>query len=330
MTDTAEPASGVSIISVANTISSKQSLLIIPIVKFFNVPENLLYLIRVLNSEVFGTKSQQSGSPISLRLIDWFVTNYCKKNNIMYNLADYRRKNADASESSRIDASSSSFDNYFFVHDNYKSQLKECSKKHFDPFCRRNRVRFYYKPNAYFKTTVGQLNFFKWALENHVIDYIRENLDAIEKDMNDCIVIAPSEHRKIEKNTKKRTSSESGRLEEPSLVSRFAASGRLEEPSLVSRKAASGSSVVLSAPVGGLSASNADIEQSARSNVAKPLKTNTVGTMAVAQVNPIIAELAPKTKSQKKTSSRQKRKELSSSANKSFTKYSIPTTLTFD
>ena len=176
---------GVYIMSIANTISSKQSLLIIPIVKFFNIPDNLLYLIRVLNSEVFGTKSQTSGSPISLRLIDWFVTNYCKKNNTMYNIADYKNKKRENTSNGTDVATTNSFDNYFFVHDNYKSQLKECSKKHFDPFCRRNRVRFYYKPNAYFKTTVGQLNFFKWALEHHVIDYIRENLDAIEKDMND-------------------------------------------------------------------------------------------------------------------------------------------------
>ena len=291
---------GVYIMSIANTISSKQSLLIIPIVKFFNIPENLMYLIRVLNSEVFGTKTQSSGSPISLRLIDWFVTNYCKKNNVMYNLADYRRKNVDGGDSSS--ATANSFDNYFFVHDNYKSQLKECSKKHFDPFCRRNRVRFYYKPNAYFKTTVGQLNFFKWALENHVIDYIRENLDAVEKDMNDCIVIAPSvpSEKKIEKNTKKRTTSESDRLAEPSRSSHTMASG------------AGGS-----AASGGSSATNATLNASAMA-------------AAATQLNPIIAELTPKTKSQKKTSSRQKRKELSSSANKSFTKYSIPTTITFD
>ena len=33
-------------------------------------------------------------------------------------------------------------------------------------------------------TTVGQLNFFKWALENKVIDYINNNLTKIDKDMN--------------------------------------------------------------------------------------------------------------------------------------------------
>ena len=35
-----------------------------------------------------------------------------------------------------------------------------------------------------FVTTVGQLNFFRWALEKDIIPYIQSNLDAIEKDMN--------------------------------------------------------------------------------------------------------------------------------------------------
>ena len=29
------------------------------------------------------------------------------------------------------------------------------------------------------------MNFFKWAIENKIIDYIKEHYDAIEKDMND-------------------------------------------------------------------------------------------------------------------------------------------------
>jgi hypothetical protein len=34
------------------------------------------------------------------------------------------------------------------------------------------------------ETTIGQLNFFKWALDNNIIDYIKNNYDAIECDMN--------------------------------------------------------------------------------------------------------------------------------------------------
>lgn len=34
------------------------------------------------------------------------------------------------------------------------------------------------------ETTIGQLNFFKWAIENNIIEYIRSNYEIIENDMN--------------------------------------------------------------------------------------------------------------------------------------------------
>ena len=121
------------------------------------------------------------GESISLRLIDWFVTNFCKKNNVLYNLNDFKE------ESEKVDKTKEqlqSFDNFIIVHNNYKGQLKAYSKRNFDPFCRRNRIRFYYEDNKYFITTVGQLNFFKWALENYIINYINIHLKEIDTDMN--------------------------------------------------------------------------------------------------------------------------------------------------
>jgi len=100
-------------------------------------------------------------SNISLRVIDWFVTNYSKKNNIYYNLNNSN----------------------FIVYLDYKSQLKAFTKKQFDPFCRRERMNFYYADKKFIKTTIGQLNFFKWAFENNIIQFIEQNLDDIEKDM---------------------------------------------------------------------------------------------------------------------------------------------------
>jgi hypothetical protein len=149
-------------------ITGRQTLLILPILKFFNYRNNLNKLIPILD----GT------SPISLRLIDWFVTNYCKKFNTMFNLKHY--ENLERGITSKAP---DSFDNYFIVHSNYKGQLKTCNKKNFDPFCRRNRIQFYYEPKMYFETTVGQLNFFKWAIENYIVDYIADNIKDIEKDM---------------------------------------------------------------------------------------------------------------------------------------------------
>ena len=169
-------------------ITSKQALLIIPITKYFSNKKTLKKLITILK-----------GESISLRLIDWFVTNYCKKFNVLYNLNDFIEKEKDilpieaqqaqqAQQTQQAqqaqEQKDQSFDNFIIVHNNYKGQLKAYSKKNFDPFCRRNRIRFYYDENKYFITTVGQLNFFKWALENYIINYIKAHLKDIENDMN--------------------------------------------------------------------------------------------------------------------------------------------------
>ena len=86
----------------------------------------------------------------------------------------------------------------------YKLQLKAYSKKYFDPFsCRRDRIYFYYKNNDYIETTVGQLNFFKWVLEHNIINYIKNNYEDIEKDMQNTIKLD------LEKNIKRRQLSKS-------------------------------------------------------------------------------------------------------------------------
>jgi hypothetical protein len=70
------------------------------------------------------------------------------------------------------------------VYIDYKLKLKAYSKRRFDPFCRWERISIPYVDDKCIETTIGQLNFFKWALENRVVDYIETNYDVIEKDMN--------------------------------------------------------------------------------------------------------------------------------------------------
>jgi hypothetical protein len=112
------------------------------------------YMLRIINGE----------SKISLRIIDWFATNYAKKYYTVYEIPNTERR--------------------FKVYVDYKLKLKAYSKKRFDPFCRWDRITVPYKDGKYIQTTIGQLNFFKWALENHAIHYIEENYANIEKDMN--------------------------------------------------------------------------------------------------------------------------------------------------
>ena len=122
------------------------------VTQFFKVKKNIELMLPIINGK----------SKISLRVIDWFVTNYSKKNNIYYNLK---------SKDGNIKP--------FFVYLDYKQQLKGYSKKKFDPFCRRERINFIDHNNNKIETTVGQLNFFKWAIQKGILTYIESNLEDI-------------------------------------------------------------------------------------------------------------------------------------------------------
>ena len=93
-----------------------------------------------------------------------------QKNNVMYCVE-------------RFDDENEIVKKQFIVHMNYKSQQKAYSKKQFDPFCRRDRINFFYDKNNSITTTVGQLNFFRWAIQNNILEYIEENIENIEKDI---------------------------------------------------------------------------------------------------------------------------------------------------
>jgi hypothetical protein len=159
-------------------LSVKQSLLFNKIKKFFNDNENIKELLDII----------EGNTKLSLRIIDWFVTNYSKKNFIIIH---NKKKQIERFNAGKISPKTKKKleEKYeeFNVHLNYKSQLKSFQKKQFDPFCRRERINFYYDEKKFIVTTVGQLNFFKWAIENNILKYIRENINNIEKDMNQNI-----------------------------------------------------------------------------------------------------------------------------------------------
>lgn len=137
------------------TYKTQNDLLLDKLLSYYNNNnhDNLEKMLSIINGD----------SKISLRIVDWFATNYAKKN---YTIYDINEKNR------------------FKVYNDYKLKLKAYSKRRFDPFCRWDRIVIPYKDNSFIQTTIGQLNFFKWALENNVIKFIEENYQLIEKDMN--------------------------------------------------------------------------------------------------------------------------------------------------
>jgi hypothetical protein len=108
----------------------------------------------------------QGESDISLRILDWFVTRYSAQYKITFE---------------------TNSDKQFNVHISYKAQLKSFKKRYFDPFRRRRKINYNYDKddtNKRILTTIGQLNFFRWAISNHVIKYVQENYQEIIRAMN--------------------------------------------------------------------------------------------------------------------------------------------------
>jgi hypothetical protein len=133
--------------------------------------ENLTKILSIINGE----------SVLSIRIIDWFVTNYAKKNYIVYSIPV---NNIPENEDIDNNTQKKALVKRFKVYIDYKLKLKAYSKRRFDPFCRWERINIPYRNNTYIQTTLGQLNFFKWALENRILDHIQNHISDIEKDMN--------------------------------------------------------------------------------------------------------------------------------------------------
>jgi hypothetical protein len=133
-------------------INCKPELVISSLQRFYSHHPEIDKVISYLNGE----------APISLRVIDWFVTKYSRKNFVHYPLNGQD----------------------FLVYLSYKGQLKAYSKQYFDPNCRRERIMFKIPNHDQFMTTIGKLNFFRWALESKILNYIEENEESIRAGYN--------------------------------------------------------------------------------------------------------------------------------------------------
>ena len=134
-------------------IEKKEDLLLKSLLQFYKKEANISKLVRILDNKADG---------VSLRIIDYLCTNYSKKCDVIY----YVDKTP------------------FNLYLQYRSQLKAYSKMRFDPFRRHQRIHITVPESVVkggkLETTVAQLNFFKWAIENKVIEYI-SNQDVLKK-----------------------------------------------------------------------------------------------------------------------------------------------------
>ena len=138
-----------------DSLLSKEEVLLKSLYEFYN-EESIDKILPIITGK----------STVSLRILDYFVTNFSKEFNI------------------KIDENNNSN-----VYQDYKNKLKSYNKRFFDPFCRinkknmTNKIAFRYSNDKLIITTIGQLNFFRWALRNNIIDYVISNHLYINNEM---------------------------------------------------------------------------------------------------------------------------------------------------
>lgn len=99
-------------------------------------------------------------SKISLRLIEWFVSKYTQNHIIeIYDINGLPMN----------------------IYNSYHIKTKIYEKKYFDLFRRVNVIQYKFKnkDDMIIDTTISQLNFFKWLIENNIYYYIENNIDEL-------------------------------------------------------------------------------------------------------------------------------------------------------
>lgn len=134
-------------------IPTQLGLLMKSVTDFYKNPMYIEQMISIIDQK----------SILSLRILDWFITNYSKK---------YKTFLSNSKSKCNLD-----------VYQLYKLQLKSLGKSRLDPFCRKNKLIFYYTDTKFIETSCGQLCFFKWCFENDILNHVKNNLQTIEDDM---------------------------------------------------------------------------------------------------------------------------------------------------
>ena len=172
--------------------TQQKSLLLSSLSAYFAKHQNQRVVLReIVNGE----------SKISLRVIDWFVTHYAKAKDVSYWL-DGKGRLVETPQG-QIDLTR------FNLYLEYRTQLNSYKKLHFDPFRRHERITFIVETQPEIlsiETTVGQLNFFRWAIQYNVVQYITNHLRDIETSMQSNELV---DNKKTVKTIKKGLNTES-------------------------------------------------------------------------------------------------------------------------
>lgn len=153
-----------------------QDLLLSSLTEYYNNhPENKIILKEIIEGK----------HKLSLRLIDWLVTHYAKTHNTFYWIHKSLEDIYESYPEHIIDSQESKLIKKINLYLDYRAQLKSYAKINFDSFRRHNRITFFLdlNTNDFIETTVGQLNFFRWAFNNNIIIYALQYYDNIYHDM---------------------------------------------------------------------------------------------------------------------------------------------------
>jgi hypothetical protein len=147
-------------IKIPDNMKYKQKIIVKSLLKYFSTNGTMERVLPLISKN-----EHRDNTVPSFRVLDWFITNYSKKYNIIYNVK----------ENGNI--------RHFVVYLEYKNQLDAFKKEYFDPFNRSTRIFLTYNDIEY-ELTIGKLNFLKWADMYNITNYVEEHLEEIFNDMN--------------------------------------------------------------------------------------------------------------------------------------------------
>ena len=135
-------------------ISRKEEVLLLSILEWYNSDSDRV-------KQFTDVVKHKNG--LSLRIIDWLITNFSKKVSVPI-------------ETRGIPGD---------LYRDYHKNLSAHNKKNFDPFARRQRICILMFGKERRFSTIGQLNFFRWFLQKNLCSFLIENKPMIEKHMRD-------------------------------------------------------------------------------------------------------------------------------------------------